>query len=86
MTLAWIIGSTIGILFKKINIYLHALIFFIVDVSTLVLVSGAIYRYLPKFSSYAEWSLIRQLHVFGGLIVVVLILVQHAGGVITLYS
>ena len=68
LTFIWIVASVIGILVKKINIYLHAIIFFLVDVSTLFLVGGAFYRYLPKFSGAAEWTLVKQLHIFGGII------------------
>lgn len=66
LTFLWIVASTIGILAKKINIYLHALLFFVIDVSTVFLVGGAFYRYLPKFASYSEWTLVKQLHIFGG--------------------
>lgn len=66
LTLLWVVASTVGILAKKINLYLHAAIFFIVDVSTIFLVGGAFYRYLPKFAQFSEWDLVRKLHVFGG--------------------
>jgi hypothetical protein len=57
----------VGILAKKINVYLHALIFFVTDVATVFLVGGAFYRYYPKFGSWSEWSLVKQLHIFGGI-------------------
>jgi hypothetical protein len=66
LTFLWIVASTVGIVVKKINVYLHALVFFLVDVSTLFLAGGAVYRYLPRFAGYAEWTLVRQLHIFGG--------------------
>lgn len=82
---------------KRVNIYLHALCFFLIDVSTLFLVGGAIYRYLPRFASAGEWSTVKQVHIFGGIIllykqfflgifVLLLIIGQHLGGVMTLFS
>jgi len=66
LTTLWILASTFAILFKKVSIYLHAFCFFLIDVSTMLLVGGAFYRYLPKFASWTEWTLVRQMHVFGG--------------------
>ncbi len=67
LTLIWVVASVIGVLMKKVNIYLHALCFFLIDVSTLFLVGGAIYRYLPRFASAGEWSTVKQVHIFGGI-------------------
>jgi len=66
LTTLWIVASTVGILAKRINIYLHALMFLLIDVSTIFLVGGAFYIYLPKFATYTEWTIVRQLHIFGG--------------------
>lgn len=93
LTTLWILASVFAILFKKISVYLHALCFFIIDVSTMFLIGGAIYRYLPKFASWQSWETIRQVHIFGGIslfnigiLVLSLIILQHIGGVMTIFS
>jgi glucose dehydrogenase len=52
LTFLWIVACTVAILAKKINLYLHALLFFVTDVLTIFLVGGAFYRYLPKFGQW----------------------------------
>lgn len=66
MTFLWVVACTIAILAKKINLYLHALLFFIIDVTTVLLVGGAAYRYWGRFGQWQEWTLVKQAHIFGG--------------------
>lgn len=67
MTTLWVVASTIAILAKKLNLYLHAILFFIIDVTTVFLVGGAAYRYWDKFGQWQQWTLVKQAHIFGGI-------------------
>lgn len=55
LTAIWIVAVTIAILAKKINIYVHALLFWIVDMTTIFLVGGAFYRYLIN-DRFSQWA------------------------------
>ena len=68
LTTLWVVACTLAILAKRINLYLHAALFFIVDVLTIFLVGGAFYRYIGRFGQWQEWTLVKQLHIFGGIL------------------
>jgi hypothetical protein len=65
---------------------LHGSLFFINNFVTLFLSAGAFYRVYPNLSKYSEWSLLKQSHIFAGIIFTIFVLLQHLGGMGLLIS
>lgn len=87
----WIIGATIAILLRKVSKQLHALAFFLIDFITIFFIVGGLIRVYPYLGNFSQWSLIKQGHIAGGstyfylgTIFLVLLIIQHIGGVSTL--
>ena len=75
---------------KKYNTLVHVLTFAIVDFTTLFFAGAALYRVSGHLDKFAEWNPIKQGHIAGGttsnilgIIFLVLVIVQHAGGVMS---
>ena len=82
----WILGSVIGVFIKKWSANLHALSFAIVDYPSLYFGIGGLIRVWPSMPLFWEWTLPKQLHVIGGLLILAVITYQHALGVISHYT
>lgn len=64
---AWIIGSVVAILARKVSVYLHALLFFVIDVATAFFIVGGMLRVYPYIPiKWDEWPLIKKGHFIGG--------------------
>ena len=65
---AWLIGSVIAILARKVSVNLHAFLFFLIDASTAFFLVGAmlrVYPYIPE--KWDVWPLIKKGHFIGGI-------------------
>ena len=62
----WVIGSALGIFFKKISTLLHVLTFAIVDFTTLFFAGAALARVSGHLDKFMEWTPIKQGHIAGG--------------------
>jgi hypothetical protein len=85
LTGCWLITSFIAILLKKLvsgmlGAILHGLLFFINNALTLFLAAGAFYRVYPNLSKFNEWSLLKQSHIFAGILFTIFVVLQHLGG------
>jgi hypothetical protein len=67
LSVLWFVVCNIGILLRKVSVYLHAFVFFFVDVTTVVFTVGAIYRVYPYLDRFASKSIIKQGHIIGGI-------------------
>lgn len=52
LSFLWIFACTFGIVLKRVNLYLHALTFFLVDVLTLYFITGAWVRVYPHIDKF----------------------------------
>lgn len=66
LSFLWVIVSALAIFAKRFSLSLHLLLFVIVDFTTLFFAGAALYRVLPGFSSFADWSALKKAHVLGG--------------------
>lgn len=80
LTTLWVGVSFLGIFLKRFSTILHVLSFAIVDFTTLFFAGAALYKILPTLSTFAEWHWLKQAHVSGGCIFLLLVILQHLGG------
>ena len=66
LTACWIIACSVAIFMKRINVYIHAMLFFFIDVTSLYFITGAWLRVYPHIDTFNEWSLIKKGHIIGG--------------------
>jgi len=71
LTLLWFVVCNIGILMRKVSLILHALIFFLVDVTTVLFSVGALCRVYPYLDRFTSWSPIKQGHIVGGIYLII---------------
>ena len=57
------------------------LVFLIINFTTLFFAGSALYRVSASFSTFADWPLLKKGHVIGGALFLVLVILQHLGGV-----
>lgn len=63
----WLVGSVIAILLRKVNVTLHALLFFIIDATTAFFIIGAMLRVYPLMQDrWDQWTLLKKGHFIGG--------------------
>lgn len=61
------VGAVIAILARKVSVYLHATLFFFIDVATAFFIIGGMIRVYPYlFIKWDEWSLLKKGHFIGG--------------------
>jgi len=63
----WFIAANIAILLRSVSRTLHALCFFVIDVTTIFFLVGGLIRVYPSFEKFATWNPIKQGHVIGGI-------------------
>ena len=71
MSLLWFFASPIGILLRKVSVYLHATVFFLIDVTTAFFIVGALIRVYPYFGYFTSWPLIKQAHISAGIYITI---------------
>ena len=86
LSVFWIVGAALGIYIKRKNTELHLLSFAIVDYGTLFFAGAALYRIWPELANFFSWKFIKQMHIGGGLTLVIFIILQHIGGMIAYYT
>lgn len=81
----WLIGSVIAILARRVSVQLHAILFFLIDAATAFFIVGAMLRVYPHIqANFDKWDLLKKGHFIGGGVFLVLLVIQHIGGVSTL--
>lgn len=64
----WMVGAVIAILARKVSVYLHASLFFIIDVTTAFFIVGAMLRVYPYITvKWDDWSVLKKGHFIGGI-------------------
>lgn len=68
LSTSWIILSVVAILLRKTSVYIHATLFFFIDVATAFFIIGGMIRVYPYLSvKWDDWSLLKKGHFIGGI-------------------
>ena len=88
LTICWVLLAFFGILIRKLlrgtwSKYIHIFFFILVDYTACFLELTALYRVWPRIANgtFMEWSLLKNLHVFLGLVSCAWTIYQHLVGV-----
>jgi len=81
LCLNWFILSSIAIRLRGVSIFLYGFLFFLISASTFYFIGSFLHRLCPTFDTFSEWAPLKQGHVIGGVILLVLLIIHEVSGV-----